>query len=72
MGSPEVPVFSTLEIKMDKQLAQSSSLPNGMSAPESPCRPSAATATPELPAFETPYINKLISARKVCALDLHI
>ncbi|MCJ8732408.1 hypothetical protein PDJAM_G00211060 [Pangasius djambal] len=64
MESPEVPVFSTLEIKMNKQLGQSCSLPNGVSDPDSPSRTSAATATPELPTFETPYISKLISARK--------
>lgn len=70
MKSPEVPVFSTLEIKMSKQLGQSSSLANGGSDPEFPSQPSAATTTPELPTFETPYINKLISARKVCVKDL--
>lgn len=70
MESPEVPVFSTLEIKMNKQLGQSCS--DGGSDPKSPSRPSAATATPELPTFETPYISKLISAKKVCAVDLKI
>lgn len=70
MVSPEVPAFSTLEIKMNKQLGQSYSLLNGVSVPESPCKPSAGTATPELPKFETPYISKLISARKVCASNL--
>lgn len=66
-----MPVFSTLEIKMNKQLGQSCDLPNGVSDPDSPSRPGAA-ATPELPTFETPYINKLVSARKVCAMDLKI
>lgn len=69
MKSPEMPVFSTLEIKMNTQLGQSCSLPNGGSDPESLSRLSAATATPELPTFETPYLSKLISARKVCAMD---
>ncbi|KAK3568478.1 hypothetical protein QTP86_008233 [Hemibagrus guttatus] len=63
MKSPEMPVLSTLEIKMNK-LGQSCSLPNGGSDPESLSQPSAATATPELPTFETPYLSKLISARK--------
>lgn len=66
-----MPVFSTLEIKMNKQLGQSCQS-NRASDPDSPCRPSAAAATPELPTFETPYISKLISARKVCALDFKI
>ncbi|XP_017325543.1 spindle and kinetochore-associated protein 3 isoform X1 [Ictalurus punctatus] len=64
MESPEVPLFSTLEIKMNKQLGQSYSPPNRASDPGSPSRPSAAPATPELPTFETPYVGKLISARK--------
>ncbi|KAI5621313.1 spindle and kinetochore-associated protein 3, partial [Silurus asotus] len=64
MESPELPVFSTLEIKMNKQLGQSCSLPKGVSDPDSPPQPSAGTTTPELPTFETPYISKLISARK--------
>ncbi|TSV41630.1 Spindle and kinetochore-associated protein 3 [Bagarius yarrelli] len=64
MDSPEVPVFSTLEIKTNKQLGQSSgSLTSGVSDSESPPRPSA--TTPELPVFETPYISKFISAKKV-------
>lgn len=69
MESPEVPLFSTLEIKMNKQLGQSYSPPNRASDPGSPSRLSAAPATPELPTFETPYVGKLISARKVCAMD---
>ncbi|XP_060785579.1 spindle and kinetochore-associated protein 3 isoform X3 [Neoarius graeffei] len=65
MESPEVPVFSTLEIKMNKQPDQSCDLPNGVSDSESPSRlGAAAAATPELPTFETPYISKLVSARK--------
>ncbi|KAG7331306.1 hypothetical protein KOW79_005275 [Hemibagrus wyckioides] len=64
MKSPEMPVLSTLEIKMNTPLGQSCSLPNGGSDPESLSRPSTATATPELPTFETPYLSKLISARK--------
>lgn len=72
MKSPEMPVLSTLEIKMNTQLGQSCSLPNGESDPESLSRPSAATDTPELPTFETPYLSKLISTRKVCVMDLKI
>lgn len=68
-----MPVFSTLEIKMNKQPDQSCDLPNGVSDSESPSRlGAAAAATPELPTFETPYISKLVSARKVCAMELKI
>lgn len=66
-----MPVFSILEMKMNKQLGQSCQS-NGMGDSDSPCRPSAPAATPELPTFETPYISQLISARKVCAMDLKI
>ncbi|KAI4898124.1 hypothetical protein NFI96_015391 [Prochilodus magdalenae] len=57
MESPELPAFCTLDLKMNKQSATSSAEP---SRPHSPPRPS----TPELPTFETPFISKLISARK--------
>ncbi|KAM9487079.1 SKA complex subunit 3 isoform 1-T1 [Clarias gariepinus] len=64
MESPEVPVFSTLDIKINRHLGQSCSLRDGVCDSESPSQQSAANTTPELPKFETPYINKLISARK--------
>lgn len=60
-----MPVFSTLDIKINRHLGQSCSLRDGVCDSESPSQQSAANTTPELPKFETPYINKLISARKV-------
>ncbi|KAF5902033.1 spindle and kinetochore-associated protein 3, partial [Clarias magur] len=64
MESPEVPVFSTLDIKINRHPSQSYSVQDGVCDSESPSRQSAANTTPELPKFETPYISKLISARK--------
>ncbi|XP_062862247.1 spindle and kinetochore-associated protein 3 [Trichomycterus rosablanca] len=64
MESPEVPVFSTFDFKINKHLGSSVTTPNRTDDPQSPTRSSNAAATPELPAFETPYISKLISAKK--------
>ncbi|XP_076857287.1 SKA complex subunit 3 [Brachyhypopomus gauderio] len=69
MESPEVPVFSTLELTVNKRLALPSALPARESEPHSPPRHGNGAATPELPVFETPYISKLVSARKECRQD---
>ncbi|XP_036415017.1 spindle and kinetochore-associated protein 3 [Colossoma macropomum] len=66
MESPELPAFCTLDLKMNKQLVSSSAQP---SSPHSPPHPGNAAATPELPTFETPFISKLISARKETRQD---
>uniref|UniRef100_A0A4W4HLN2 Spindle and kinetochore associated complex subunit 3 n=1 Tax=Electrophorus electricus TaxID=8005 RepID=A0A4W4HLN2_ELEEL len=66
MESPEVPVFSILEITVNKQLAPPSAPSTRESEPQSPPGHGNGAATPELPVFETPYITKLVSARKVC------
>uniref|UniRef100_A0A4W4HMB1 Spindle and kinetochore associated complex subunit 3 n=1 Tax=Electrophorus electricus TaxID=8005 RepID=A0A4W4HMB1_ELEEL len=65
MESPEVPVFSILEITVNKQLAPPSAPSTRESEPQSPPGHGNGAATPELPVFETPYITKLVSARKV-------
>ncbi|XP_026883736.2 spindle and kinetochore-associated protein 3 [Electrophorus electricus] len=64
MESPEVPVFSILEITVNKQLAPPSAPSTRESEPQSPPGHGNGAATPELPVFETPYITKLVSARK--------
>ncbi|XP_072541266.1 SKA complex subunit 3 [Salminus brasiliensis] len=61
MESPELPAFCSLELKMNKPLPSSSALP---SSPSSPTHTSNTACTPPLPTFETPFISKLISARK--------
>uniref|UniRef100_A0A8B9H1Z4 Spindle and kinetochore associated complex subunit 3 n=1 Tax=Astyanax mexicanus TaxID=7994 RepID=A0A8B9H1Z4_ASTMX len=61
MESPELPVFCTLDLKMNKQSLPSSAVPD---SPQSPKYTSNSACTPPLPTFETPYISKLISAKK--------
>ncbi|XP_030643454.1 SKA complex subunit 3 [Chanos chanos] len=57
MESPEQPVFCTPGFKITKHRALSTPPQDGENAPESP-------PTPEIPAFETPYVSKLLSVRK--------
>ncbi|KAJ8013078.1 hypothetical protein DPEC_G00049560 [Dallia pectoralis] len=67
MESPEAPVFSTPGLKIIKLPQPSASSPpplNGGSDPKSPCRFGNHQDTPEVPAFETLYINRLLSTRK--------
>ncbi|KAJ7984303.1 hypothetical protein DPEC_G00363330 [Dallia pectoralis] len=67
MESPEVPVFSTPGLKIIKLLQPSASSPpplNGGSDPKSPCRFGNHQDTPEVPVFETLYLNRLLSTRK--------
>lgn len=67
MESPEPPVFCTPGLKITKSQRHALSPPlQGEIDPESPCRLGNHQATPEVPAFETPYINRLLSTRKVC------
>uniref|UniRef100_A0A3B5ML16 Uncharacterized protein n=1 Tax=Xiphophorus couchianus TaxID=32473 RepID=A0A3B5ML16_9TELE len=61
LESPELPVVCTPGLKIKK--------PNGhlpsqeTRDPESPCRHGNLSPTPEVPAFETPYVNRLVSAQ---------
>ncbi|XP_029567691.1 SKA complex subunit 3 isoform X2 [Salmo trutta] len=65
MESPEPPVFCTPGLKITKSQRHALSPPlQGEIDPESPCRLGNHQATPEVPAFETPYINRLLSTRK--------
>lgn len=68
MESPELPVFFTLDLKINKQVVSSSALPSSPQSPPCPQSPPAA-ATPELPTFETPFISKLISTKKVSLIQ---
>ncbi|XP_027877792.1 SKA complex subunit 3 [Xiphophorus couchianus] len=62
LESPELPVVCTPGLKIKK--------PNGhlpsqeTRDPESPCRHGNLSPTPEVPAFETPYVNRLVSGKK--------
>ncbi|CAB1328848.1 unnamed protein product [Coregonus sp. 'balchen'] len=65
MESPEPPVFCTPGLKITKSQRHALSPPlQGEIDPESPCCLGNRQATPEVPAFETPYINRLLSTRK--------
>nr|XP_023864628.1 spindle and kinetochore-associated protein 3 isoform X2 [Salvelinus alpinus] len=65
MESPEPPVFCTPGLKITKSQRHALSPPlRGEIDPESPCCLGNHQATPEVPAFETPYINRLLSTRK--------
>ncbi|XP_066497373.1 spindle and kinetochore-associated protein 3 [Hoplias malabaricus] len=66
MESPELPAFCTLDLKINKPLVPPSALPSNPHSP--PCLSNTAM-TPELPKFETPFISKLISARKETKQD---
>ncbi|XP_054887383.1 spindle and kinetochore-associated protein 3 [Poeciliopsis prolifica] len=62
LESPEPPVICTPGFKIKK--------PNGhippqeTRDPESPCRHGNPSMTPEVPAFQTPYVNRLVSGKK--------
>uniref|UniRef100_A0AAY5L8Q0 Spindle and kinetochore-associated protein 3 n=1 Tax=Esox lucius TaxID=8010 RepID=A0AAY5L8Q0_ESOLU len=66
MESPKAPVFSIPGLKITKLPQRAPSPPpRGSNDLGSPCRLGNLQGTPEVPAFETPYINRLLSTRKV-------
>ncbi|XP_071392269.1 SKA complex subunit 3 [Centroberyx affinis] len=64
MESPEPPVFCTPGFKITKSTGRSSAPALGRGDPESPGRPGNQPSTPEVPAFQTLYMNRLLSTRK--------
>ncbi|XP_045910916.1 spindle and kinetochore-associated protein 3 [Micropterus dolomieu] len=58
LESPEPPVFCTPGFKIKKTNGHC----NG--EPESPSCPDNVPSTPEVPAFQTPYVNRLVSTKK--------
>nr|XP_043906797.1 spindle and kinetochore-associated protein 3 isoform X2 [Solea senegalensis] len=56
LESPLTPVFCTPGFKIKKT--------KGLCAPESPCHPGLLPSTPEVPAFKTPYVIRLVSNKK--------
>uniref|UniRef100_A0A3B4FFL9 Spindle and kinetochore associated complex subunit 3 n=1 Tax=Pundamilia nyererei TaxID=303518 RepID=A0A3B4FFL9_9CICH len=65
LESPEPPVFFTPGFKIKKTNGHSSPTAQGTGVPEFPCHPGNLPATPEVPAFQTPYVNRLVSTKKV-------
>uniref|UniRef100_A0A8C4EST8 Spindle and kinetochore associated complex subunit 3 n=1 Tax=Dicentrarchus labrax TaxID=13489 RepID=A0A8C4EST8_DICLA len=64
LESPEPPVFCTPGFKIKKTNGQCSPPAQGNDDPESPGRPGNLPTTPEVPAFQTPYMNRLVSNKK--------
>uniref|UniRef100_A0A3Q4GXA5 Spindle and kinetochore associated complex subunit 3 n=1 Tax=Neolamprologus brichardi TaxID=32507 RepID=A0A3Q4GXA5_NEOBR len=65
LESPEPPVFCTPGFKIKKTNGHSSPTAQDTGVPEFPCHPGNLPATPEVPAFQTPYVNRLVSTKKV-------
>ncbi|XP_053184874.1 spindle and kinetochore-associated protein 3 [Scomber japonicus] len=64
LNSPEPPVFCTPGFKIKKPNGHCTPSAQGNAAPESPGCPSNLPTTPEVPAFKTPYVNRLVSSKK--------
>ncbi|XP_041856801.1 spindle and kinetochore-associated protein 3 [Melanotaenia boesemani] len=64
MVSPELPVLCTPGLKIKKPNGPCSPPPQSNGHPESPCCPDILPTTPEVPAFQTPYVNRLVSTKK--------
>ncbi|XP_056144858.1 spindle and kinetochore-associated protein 3 [Lampris incognitus] len=66
MESPETPIFCTPGIKISKSHDCTSKPPpvegGNLGSPDCPIN---LQTTPEVPVFQTPYVNRLVSARKV-------
>lgn len=65
LESPEPPVFCTPGFKIKKSNGHCTPAAQGGDDPESPDRPGNLAATPEVPAFQTPYLSRLVSTKKV-------
>lgn len=65
LESPEPPVFCTPGFKIKKTNGHCSPPAQGNGDPESPCCPGNLPTTPDVPAFQTPYMNRLVSTKKV-------
>ncbi|KAG7240387.1 hypothetical protein INR49_026958 [Caranx melampygus] len=64
LESPEPPVFCTPGFKIKKTNGPCTPAAQSRDDPESPDRPGNLAATPEVPAFQTPYLNRLVSTKK--------
>ncbi|XP_049905162.1 spindle and kinetochore-associated protein 3 [Epinephelus moara] len=64
LESPEPPVFCTPGFKIRKTNGHCSPPAQGNGDPESPGHPGNLPTTPEVPAFQTPYVNRLVSTKK--------
>ncbi|XP_051814718.1 spindle and kinetochore-associated protein 3 isoform X1 [Acanthochromis polyacanthus] len=63
LASPELPVLCTPGLKIRKTNGRSSSSEPDSGEPESPTGPNL-PSTPQVPAFQTPYMTRLVSTKK--------
>uniref|UniRef100_A0A3B4UKP4 Spindle and kinetochore associated complex subunit 3 n=1 Tax=Seriola dumerili TaxID=41447 RepID=A0A3B4UKP4_SERDU len=64
LESPKPPVFCTPGFKIKKTNSHCSPPAQVSGDPESPVCPGHLPTTPEVPAFQTPYLNRLVSNKK--------
>ncbi|XP_028249701.1 SKA complex subunit 3 isoform X2 [Parambassis ranga] len=64
LESPEPPELYTLDLKIKKTNSHCSPPAQSNNDPESPCCPDNLLATPEVPVFQTPFLNRLVSTNK--------
>ncbi|XP_041662486.1 spindle and kinetochore-associated protein 3 [Cheilinus undulatus] len=64
LESPELPVFCTPGLKIKKTKAHCTPDAQASVDPASPDHPENLPSTPEVPAFQTPYMNRLVSTKK--------
>nr|XP_020487683.1 spindle and kinetochore-associated protein 3 [Labrus bergylta] len=62
--SPEPPVFCTPGLKIKKANGTCATPAQGNRDQESPIHPNILPTTPEVPAFQTPYMNHIVSTKK--------
>lgn len=58
-------MFCTPGFKIKKTNGHGAPPEQGNSEPQSPVFPANVPSTPEVPAFQTPYVNRLVSSKKV-------
>ncbi|MEQ2313379.1 hypothetical protein AMECASPLE_001392 [Ameca splendens] len=70
LESPEPPVLCTPGFKIKKSKDHCLLPSQDARSPESPCHHGNQQTTPEVPAFQTPYVNRLVSTNKPGPIDL--
>lgn len=65
LESPEPPVLCTPGFKIKKANRHESPPTQSNGNPETSCPVENLSTTPEVPAFQTPYVNRLVSIKKV-------
>uniref|UniRef100_A0A3Q3MS05 Spindle and kinetochore associated complex subunit 3 n=1 Tax=Mastacembelus armatus TaxID=205130 RepID=A0A3Q3MS05_9TELE len=66
LTTPEPPELCIMGFKIKKTNGHCSPPAAGGGDPDSPARPASLPNSPEVPVFQTPCLNRLVSAKKVC------